>query len=324
MQRAGDAVAMAEKSPFIVPLLGYMRQGELELFSRDHFLDLPWRLDECDVGKVVERFTVKDNSESGEVDITDKGKISIAFVRQAQGQLADIIKEPSWTLPRLVNWIDQGVQHKDVTKASAIIFIRRALQALMDKGQALDILARYRYDLRDTIRTTIAELREDRQKQSYGALFTADTENFATSSDLAIIFDEQSYAFNQPYRGGTKFNKHFTPIIGDMETSGEEHDCAAHIDRMDEVEYWIRNVDRKPQSFWLQLADGKFYPDFVVKLKDGRIMAVEYKGGHLYKASEEKRTIGEIWAEASKGQCLFCMPTERDFALINHVIAGKG
>jgi hypothetical protein len=26
---------------------------------------------------------------------------------------------------------------------------------------------------------------------------------------------------------------------------------------------------------------GCFYPDFVCKLKDGRILVVEYKGGHL-------------------------------------------
>jgi type III restriction enzyme len=31
-----------EKPPFIVPRLGIRRQGELELFSPDHFLDLPW------------------------------------------------------------------------------------------------------------------------------------------------------------------------------------------------------------------------------------------------------------------------------------------
>jgi len=36
---------------------------------------------------------------------------------------------------------------------------------------------------------------------------------------------------------------------------------------------------RSPQhSFWLQTSTDRFYPDFVCKLRDGRILGVEYKG----------------------------------------------
>jgi type III restriction enzyme len=45
-----------EKPPFIVPLLGYYKQGELQLFSKEHFLDLPWRLDQCDPSKITDIF----------------------------------------------------------------------------------------------------------------------------------------------------------------------------------------------------------------------------------------------------------------------------
>lgn len=43
-----------------------------------------------------------------------------------------------------------------------------------------------------------------------------DTASFETSSDLALLFDEQTYAYNQPYRGARTFNKHYFPIIGDL------------------------------------------------------------------------------------------------------------
>lgn len=55
-------------------------------------------------------------------------------------------------------------------------------------------------------------------------------------------------------------------------------------------------------------------------LKDGRILAVEYKGSHLYDGEAVKRQIGAVWAEASSGQCLFCMPTNCDFTLIDRTI----
>jgi type III restriction enzyme len=135
-----------------------------------------------------------------------------------------------------------------------------------------------------------------------------------------MIFDEQSHAFNQPYAGATKFNKHYTPLVGDVKPTGTEVDCAVYLDRMDEVRFWSRNVEGKKTSFWLQLPHQKFYPDFVAMLTDGRILVVEYKGGFLYDGEGDKRRIGAIWADASEGQCLFCMPTERGFQIIDQTI----
>jgi type III restriction enzyme len=315
-----SAATEDNKPPFIVPLLGFRKQGELELFSKEHFLDLPWRLDECDASAIVDRFKVVDESQHGQIDVSEQGKVHIDFVKRLQGDLAEVVQEPSWTVPRLVNWIDSGISHPDVTKPSAVLFISSALAALEKAGHDLDVLARNKYDLRRAIIALIKDLRGERETQNYDALFSADAQAFAVNSDLSMIFDEATYAFNQPYAGATTFNKHYTPLIGDLKPTGEEFDCAVHLDRMDAVRYWIRNVEGKRGSFWLQLPHQKFYPDFVAMLHDGRILVVEYKGGHLYEGEAPKRTIGGIWAEASGGNCLFCMPTERDFTLMNETI----
>lgn len=310
-----------DKPPFIVPMLGVRRQGKLQLFSQEHFLDLPWRLDQCDPADITQRFRVADISQSGRIDVTDKGQVEIAFVRQVQGQLAGVIREPTWTLARLANWIDAGIVHPDITKPSAIVFISRAIEALIASGLSLDVLARNKYDLRKAIAAFIKDLRAERETSHYRALFAANAADFAVGADLSVLFDEQTYAPNQPYAGATRFNKHYTPLVGDLAPSGEEFDCAVHIDRLPAVRYWIRNIERKRSSFWLQLPHDKFYPDFVVMLTDGRILVVEYKGGHLYEAEANKRHIGQVWAEASGGRCLFCMPTDRDFAIIDRTIA---
>ena len=54
---------------------------------------------------------------------------------------------------------------------------------------------------------------------------------------------------------------------------------------------------------------GWFYPDFVAKLKDGRIFVIEYKGDHLVENSDtkQKELIGNFWQEKSKGRGLFLM-----------------
>ena len=85
----------------------------------------------------------------------------------------------------------------------------------------------------------------------------------------------------------------------------------------------LRNVGRKPNAFWLELSGARFYPDFVAMLTDGRILVVEYKGAYLADGAVEKKLIGELWAEASGGKCLFAMPVGNGFAEIDRAIAAS-
>ena len=50
------------------------------------------------------------------------------------------------------------------------------------------------------------------------------------------------------------------------------------LDSLSGVKYWVRNVSRHPDSFWLPTATDRFHPDFVALLNDGRYLVVEYKG----------------------------------------------
>ena len=144
--------AAGERPPFLVPRLGIRRQGTLELFGPDHFLDLPWNLAKCDPSPFAKRFEIHGDTKAGEIDVSDKGRMKIAFVGQLHDQLAMAIQEPAWTLPRLVNWIDRGIPHPDVTKPAARVFIYCALEKVMEtRGYTLDLLARYKYELRRTL-----------------------------------------------------------------------------------------------------------------------------------------------------------------------------
>lgn len=137
-----------DKPPFVVPLLGFRKQGELQLFSQEHFLDLPWRLDQCEPKEILERFRLPDTARTGEIDVGAKGGIEIGFPKKVQGDLALMIHEPAWnSVAKLANWIDQGIVHPDITKPSAVVFISRAIEALVASGIELPVLARNKYDL---------------------------------------------------------------------------------------------------------------------------------------------------------------------------------
>jgi len=95
--------------------------------------------------------------------------------------------------------------------------------------------------------------------------------------------------------------------------NGEEVECALALERQHpKIKYWVRNLEKQMMhSFWLQTSTDKFYPDFVALLEDGRVLVVEYKGGHLdNEDSREKEQIGKIWAEKSGN--LFAMLWKKD------------
>jgi len=89
--------------------------------------------------------------------------------------------------------------------------------------------------------------------------------------------------------------------------NSEERTLALKLDECDNVEWWARNVEKKPSAFYLHgYLSGKFYPDFVVKTKDGRLFLAEYKGKQL--ANDEtryKNGIGKFWEKSSNNKMFF-------------------
>jgi type III restriction enzyme len=93
----------------------------------------------------------------------------------------------------------------------------------------------------------------------------------------------------------------------------EEFECAQTIDLLDEVEFWVRNLVH-PSQFWMPTSKQRTYPDFVTKLKDGRLFVIEYKGSDRYSSDQEteKRMVGELWAKSSKSKGLYMMVQKTD------------
>jgi len=69
----------------------------------------------------------------------------------------------------------------------------------------------------------------------------------------------------------------------------------------------VRNLEQEPFGFCFTTSKGRFFPDFIAELEDGRIAVIEYKGGHLRSDPYEieKRKVGELWAASSCEKCVF-------------------
>lgn len=314
---------------FIVPRLS-VREGPLLLeFEATHLVEHPWQLSTKDASlPPTYDPRVRAVGEFGQVDVAATGRVETAivaprsendFVANLHQQILRLGVGSSWTEAELVAWLDHRIEHSDIPIGESAAFLGAAIRGLMTRLGISDIgiLALDRFRLCDQIETRISEHRAAERTAAFNGYLAFGSPLVADGSN-AINFRTMLYEPSWLYEGAFRFQRHYFPPrpgeLAERTPNGnetQEFRCAQHLDGMEEVEFWIRNLSRKPSSFRLQTSSDWFYPDFVCKLRDGRILVVEYKGENYYTADDarEKRVVGEVWASRSGGRGVFVMPT---------------
>lgn len=315
--------AMGEK--FAVPILAVRIDKQLEIFD-DQFREVPWKLSSCDATLPEEDFSLPKGEERiASIDADKKGKIEVSFISELQKQLNLFDIHGPKSEAELTIWLDQSIPHPDITQTEASLFIGKMIRWLIEERRlSLEDLILNRWRLRDAAEQAISHHRRQVIEQAYQRMLLPECETpVEVDPTFCFLFDNGKYPTNREYDGHIKFNNHYYLRPGQM--NGEEAECAAFLDGLEEVEYWVRNLDREDYSFWMPTSTDRFYPDFVVQLKDGRVLVVEYKGADRWSDddSKEKRLIGEVWEKRSKGRCLFIMPKGKDLNAIKHKIKGS-
>lgn len=306
-----------------VPVMSWRDQEELDWFDECAFIQANWNLADRDPTILFD--AVLPQGASGVVDVSAEGKIETRFNQGIQEQLALIGGESGWTLPKLALWLDRNIPHPDVLQSQSSLYIHRVLTDLVvQKGIALDHLARRKFSLARVVEQKIDEHRRQVKQTAFNDFLFGDRhQEIEVSPDLVFTFDADRYAPNWYYEGGSRFEKHLFRMVGELKDGTEEWQCAVFLEQCPDVKCWVRNLERRRDaSFWLQTATDRFYPDFVALLHDGRVLVVEYKGSHLWSNddSKEKRAVGELWAAKSNGKCVFVMPKGMDLAAIHAAI----
>ena len=307
-----EQVSPAEQGqPFKVPRLMSEIQGTLEFADTDVFMEYhDWSLLDYSPKMDEQEFTIHETARSFAIDI-DGNRITYQFASEEEQLALDIAVE-GWTAEALVLWLDRQVRQMDIHQSELLKWLRDLVDHLLNtRGMTIAALMRCKFLLAKKIENKIAAIRQKQRSRVYQQYLFETEANVAISFDRAFTFADNMYWDQRRYRGRWKPSKHFlgpdrVPAFDGAE-DGEEMRCAQVIDSLVTVKYWIRNVARHPNSFWLPTATDKFYPDFVALLNDGRLLVVEYKGAHIAEGSDtnEKRTIGALWERSSDGKGLF-------------------
>ncbi|NTU50508.1 MAG: hypothetical protein HGA87_06510, partial [Desulfobulbaceae bacterium] len=322
----GASQSPAERGEtFSVPLLA-IKQGELfEAFEDTHFREELWDLSGADAALSESEFASERSSgQAGLVDINEQGQVTVRFLEDLRSRQMALSLD-RWSVGGLIYWLERHIPHIDLETADMSHFLQRMIRSLTDgRGLPLEFLVHNKIQLRAAAEKKIDGYRKTaHQKAFQNLLFPEAATPLVVTPESCFSFNPNAYPYNELYRGAYKFNKHYYPHVGDLKEDGEEFECAQFLDQLPEVEFWVRNIERKPQhAFWIQTSTDRFYPDFVCKLKDERILVVEYKGADRWSNddSKEKRDLGGLWEARSNSKCLFIMPNGKELERIREKV----
>lgn len=315
---------------FCVPQLALRMQGELTLFDDPEVLEYPWDLSVYDAAPTTDDLKVLGAalkvSEGGEIDVDgERGKVDVRFLPDLQRDLGFVYQPENWDEVRIATWLCRNLPEPSLTHTSKLAFVAAWLTDLLCWEEFT--LARanlQKFLIRNLIEARIRELRKQAVGKAFQQTLFGDdaATRVAVTDQYAFEFHAHAYAPSRDYDGRFgyfDFRKHFYGRMGDFD-SKEEFECACRLDiwaQQGRIKFWVRNlVRREGSSFFLQKAEGRFYPDFLCQLPDngnhpGLIVIVEYKGADRWGGAKDDRLIGDLWANLSDGRCRFVMVKDK-------------
>ena len=309
-----------------IPLLAtHDQSGTWRFVEEADFLDSEWDISRDSA--TLHGFTLPQADGGGEIDVNKSGKVKTdvhPFTASVRAQLsfAGVAKEVTKT--NLVSWLDANIPHHDIAQPQFAAFALNAVDTLLKEHgeEYLQSLGRHRFYLRKAIQKRVHEHRCAARRNGVQTALDGmlpDGDAIGESSEVMVEMNKLNYSPHS-FDENVQLPKHLFSRIGDLKPQGEEFECASYLAYMPEVKFWIRNLANKPKtSFWLPTADGRFYPDFVAELNDGRLLVVEYKGKLYYNdEAKHKEDIGNLWASRDPARRIFVMPVDRDFQKITN------
>lgn len=268
----------------------------------------------ADSASTLDTLTFDTRTQTWEIDIGEKA-VKMNMVQEPQAEYLSGLTG-DWEEADLLVWLEGKVVQNDVRHETMVAWIAQALAPLKHKGYSLGQLVRGRFILARRLLALLEEAKAKRGNQAHRRLF--ELEDVLVDPAVVFRFSNLAYPMRSPCPAPMEWPKHYYAVPGDLPYRrkdgelAEEYRCALAIERKADVEVWVRNLAH-PTQFRFPTATGFTYPDFIAKLKDGRIFVIEYKGDDRYDHPKNvaKRAVGELWARKYPNG-LYLMPRDRD------------
>ena len=229
------------------------------------------------------------------IDIKEGDK----WVQSAQQMLHLTYKDKNFSKEELIQWLDKKLRFKLIDQPDKVTFIKNAIDHQL-KRKSLSELSVNRYLLLDKLYEVINEILKNYAKKKFDNYLKTKkvgVKTFEFFPETIIIGQEVPQEFNKNYYEKIdKLNKEELNFIQRLD-----------LDGLPNIEFWIRNREKKDPFYIQGWQKNKFYPDFIAVTNNGNIIVLEWKGEDRIsnEDTEYKIAIGELWAKLGKGKLHF-------------------
>lgn len=199
----------------------------------------------------------------------------------------------------LVQWLDKKLRFTLLEQSDKVKFIEKSIGYLL-KTKSLTELSINRYVLWDKLGSVIDDILNTQSKHNFNKLLSAKkitVKPFEIFPETIIVGQEILQEFNKNYYEKIdKLNKEELNFVERLD-----------LDTLSNIEFWIRNREKKDPFYLQGWQKNKFYPDFIAVTKKGSIIALEWKGEDRVsnEDTEYKIGVGNLWAKLGKGKLHF-------------------
>lgn len=188
----------------------------------------------------------------------------------------------------LIEEVSRNIQFPNISLKDITKYVARVVNLLLETQKAtLEQLFYHRYKLALVIKGYIQSFLDGYAQARFETF--RNEKKMGTCPSLVLPSTVEIFLHED-----TEYGKHFYERAYLM--NSEEKIVASKIDSLDNVSWWLRNIERS--GFYLQgYLKGRFFPDFIVKTKKNNYCVIEYKGEYLLGTSDTQyeERIGEIW-----------------------------
>lgn len=299
-----DRAAMPDRRPIAVPQL-YVKVADQNLLFSWELAGEEAPLLPSDLSDDASSFSFSPTDGRFSIDY-QAGRLDVRPLMRTELPFYKTDWQP--TRVALIRWLSQEIRTVALGRPQLDAWLN-SMVAKLEATAPLEALWNGRFAMARRLAEMLAEAQTGAHERGYQQLLS---EAFVPESDGdAFHFLPDRYRPGLLYTGFS-FSRHFYRMVGNM--NGPEVECAIALDSLSGIDTWVRNIERdQANSFKLPRRHNYFYPDFVARLTDNRLLVLEYKGAlRDYEDAEEKKALGELWQARTGGKGIFAWIESRE------------
>lgn len=235
-----------------------------------------------------------DNDGRAIIDIQDD-----KWIKGKQQTLKLTFHDKKFSKEELIQWLDKRLRFTLLDKKDKVSFLTKALDYQL-KHRSLLELSVNRFVLLERLSEVINGVLEEYAKKRFDKFIASkkiSAKPFDKFPETIFLNQEIPQEFNKSYyKKIDKLNKEEAGLVDRLD-----------LETLPNINFWIRNREKKDPFYIQGWRKGKFYPDFIVITKKGNIVALEWKGEDRISNEDTayKVEIGNQWAKLGKGKLHF-------------------